>query len=53
MRVFGPFNQILLSLFDVLNAFHDSIELFTSFNSFSLQCLLKNAFKTSNKFNKI
>jgi len=24
MCVFSPFNQILLSLFDVLNAFHDS-----------------------------
>jgi len=26
---------------------------FTSFNSFSLQCLLRNTFKTSNKLNKI
>jgi len=27
-------------------------EFFTSFNSFSLQCLLRNAFKMSNKLNK-
>jgi len=25
MREFNPFNQILLSLFDILNTFHDSI----------------------------
>jgi len=25
MREFSPFNQILLSLFDILDTFHDSI----------------------------
>jgi len=57
MREFNLFNQILLDLFDVSNAFHDCIwVVYSVWNIFALklsQILLYNAFEMSNKLNRI
>jgi len=53
MFEFSHFNQILLSLFDVSNIFYDNIWIvYTVWHNLAL-ILVKNVFKTSNKFKKI
>ena len=56
MREFSPFNQILLSLYDVSNTFHDSIWIiYTFWNIFAsmlTQILSQTVFKMSNKLIK-
>jgi len=56
MREFNPFNQILLTLFYILNAFHDSflanIEAKMD-QTVTTQMLSWNAFEMSNKLNNI
>ena len=57
IRGFSPFNQILLSLFDVSSAFQDCIwVVYTVWHLFILmlsQILLWNVLEMSNKLNKI